>query len=167
MLISSAAIAISPVQEADWLALKSIRLASLLDAPKAFGMTHAAAMSYSEAQWRERAAGSRARFHLATVNGVAVGLIGVTAVVAADCELIAMWVQPSERGSGVAARLVAAVKGAAAKAGARHVHLAVSPDNLPAARFYQKQGFQFLPEFEPLDSDPTITLQKMVWQVPR
>ncbi|QYF95697.1 GNAT family N-acetyltransferase [Massilia sp. PAMC28688] len=161
----TATILISPVQEADWLTLKNIRLASLRDSPKAFGMTLAAASSHSQAQWRERAASPRARFFLANVQGRAVGLIGVTAIVDGDCELIAMWVRPAARGSGVAAMLVGAVKDAAIAGGARRVNLAVAPDNLAASRLYQRQGFRFLPAFEALTSDPAITLQKMAWTV--
>lgn len=130
-------------------------------------MSYASAAALTEAQWRERASGSRgAAFFIAQHGAQAVGLIGMTAVAAGDCELIAMWVEPGRRGSGVAAVLVDAVKAAALNGGAHTVHLAVSPANLPAARFYERQGFHFLPEFEPLDSDPGITLQKMAWQAP-
>lgn len=116
---------------------------------------------------RARAAGARGvRYFIARDGDAAVGLIGVTAVVAGDCELIAMWVHPAQRGTGCAALLVNAVKDIAVARGAHTVHLAVAPDNLPAARFYQKQGFVFLPEFELLDSDPSTTLQKMTWHVP-
>jgi hypothetical protein len=43
--------------EADWEVLREMRLASLLDTPTAFGVTHASAAANSEAQWRDRAAG--------------------------------------------------------------------------------------------------------------
>ena len=151
------------VQESDWPDLKLLRLASLQDAPRAFGMSYASAAAMTEAQWRERAAGTRAKFFIARDSAHAVGLIGLTPVIDGDCELIAMWVQPSRRGSGVAALLVDAVKQAAVLAGARMIHLAVSPENSPAAQFYEKQGFVFLPEFETLDSDPNVSLQKIAW----
>ena len=160
-------ILITPVRESHWADLKTVRLASLLDAPKAFGMRHASAAALSEAQRRERASGTRgAAFFIAQNVQETVGLIGVTAVAAGDCELIAMWVRPAQRGSGVAASLVDAVKAAAVAGGAHTVHLAVSPANLPAARFYARQGFRFLSQFEALDSDPGITLQKMAWYAP-
>ena len=41
--------------------------------------------------------------------------------------------------------------------------LDVSPDNRRAAAFYRKQGFVFLPEWEPLESHPHIQVQKMEW----
>ncbi len=156
-----------PLQEAHWPALKTLRLASLLDSPKAFGMSYASAAAFTEAQWRERASGSRgARFFFGLNGEEAVGLIGLTSVAEGDCELIAMWVRPAQRGCGLAAALVDTVKQAALAVGAHTLHLAVSPENLPAARFYQKQGFNFLPHFEPLESDPSVVLQEMVWQAP-
>lgn len=161
-----ASIEVQSVQESHWADLKLLRLASLQDAPKAFGMSYASALAMTEAQWRERAAGTRAKFLIARQGERAVGLIGITPVMDGDCELIAMWVHPSQRGTGAAALLVDAVKQAAVLAGATMVHLAVSPENRPAARFYEKQGFVFLQEFETLDSDPSVTLQKMAWRAP-
>lgn len=164
MTDSTPSIPITSVQEVHWPALKALRLASLLDSPKAFGMRHASAAAFTEAQWRERAAGTRGAVYFIAVDGdQPVGLIGLTAVVDGDCELIAMWVDPARRGSGLAAQLVDTVKQAALADGACSVRLSVSPENLAAAKFYQNQGFCFLPEFERLDSDPSVTLQKMRW----
>jgi hypothetical protein len=42
--------------------------------------------------------------------------------------------------------------------------LGVSPDNVRASAFYRKQGFVFLPEWEPLASHPDIQVQKMEWR---
>ena len=48
-------------------------------------------------------------------------------------------------------------------AGQSRLVLDVSPDNARAAAFYKKQGFVFLPEWEPLESHPHIQVQKMEW----
>jgi GNAT superfamily N-acetyltransferase len=148
----------------DWETLKEIRLAALLDAPTAFGVSHASAAANSEAQWRERAAGGqRVAFFLAWMDGMAVGIAGGVLSQAAELNLIAMWVRPEHRGTAAAAGLVDAVKAHALAQGHARVVLGVSPDNARAAAFYLRQGFAFLPEWEALDSHPHIQVQKMEW----
>jgi ribosomal protein S18 acetylase RimI-like enzyme len=148
----------------DWQLLKQLRLAALLDAPTAFGVSHAAAAAYSDEQWRERAAeGSRPEFLLAFADGAAAGMIGGGVSAAGEYTLIAMWAMPERRGSGVAAMLVDAIKARAAAQGHTRIVLGVSPHNARAAAFYRKQGFAFLPEWEPLASHPDIQVQKMEW----
>jgi hypothetical protein len=67
---------IFPTDEKDWGALKAIRLASLLDAPTAFGVSYAATAAYSEEQCRDRAsARTQPEFFLAFRDSEAVGLI--------------------------------------------------------------------------------------------
>jgi ribosomal protein S18 acetylase RimI-like enzyme len=157
---------IRPTTEEDWETLKEIRLASLLDAPTAFGLSQGTAVAYSDSQWRDRASGrSPAEYHLAFMDGVPVGLIGGAVSPTSEFNLIAMWVQPEYRGTAVAAGLVDSIKTRAVSKGHTRVVLCVSPDNGRAAAFYRKQGFSFLPEWEPLESHPDVILQKMEWRV--
>jgi ribosomal protein S18 acetylase RimI-like enzyme len=152
----------------DWAALKEIRLAALRDAPTAFGVSHATAAAYSEEQWRERAAGPHLEFLLAFRDGVAAGMIGGgVSAATGEYNLIAMWVQPEHRGSDIAACLVAAIKASAAAKGHARIVLDVAPENARAAAFYQRQGFTFLPQWEPLASHPEIQVQKMEWRCER
>lgn len=145
-------------KEEDWQALKRVRLAALLDAPLAFGVRHASAAAYTDEAWRDRAAGrGKARFILAFDGAEAVGIVGHVLNDEQELELIAMWVAPSHRGTPTAARLVDAVKAHATG----RILLDVAPTNARASTFYQKQGFTFLPQWEPLESHPHITLQKM------
>jgi ribosomal protein S18 acetylase RimI-like enzyme len=157
-------ITVRPTTEEDWEILKEIRLASLFDAPTAFGLTQATAAAYTESQWRDRAAGrSPAEYLLVFVNGEAVGMIGGFVSPALEFNLIAMWVKPAYRGMACAASLVDSIKTRALAQGHQRVVLCVSPDNERAVGFYRKQGFSFLPEWEALDSNPEIELQKMEW----
>jgi ribosomal protein S18 acetylase RimI-like enzyme len=152
--------------EADWEVLKEIRLASLLDTPTAFGVTHASAAANSEAQWRDRAAGrGPAQFMLAFVDGAAVGMVAGVVSQRQEFNLIAMWVRPEHRGTPIAASLVEAMKEHAAARGHTRVVLDVAPENERAAAFYRKRGFAFLPEWEPLESHPEIEVQKMEWRI--
>jgi len=165
---------IRPTTEDDWAALKAVRLAALLDAPTAFGVSHAQAAAQTEAQWRERAAvadGARPKseFWLACdddAGGAAVGMIGAVVDSQGHYNLIGMWVADERRGSGAARGLVDAVKTRAVALGHRRIVLDVAPENARAARFYLNQGFAFLDEWEPLASHPHIRVQKMAWQAP-
>jgi GNAT superfamily N-acetyltransferase len=155
---------IRPTTENDWAALKAVRLAALLDTPTAFGVHYQTAAAYSEAQWRERAAAaSGTAFWLAFDRDEAIGMIGGGVDRAGHYNLIGMWVAHGCRGTGVAQSLVETVKARALERGHRRVVLDVAPDNLRAARFYLRQGFVFLDEWEPLASHPEIQVRKMEW----
>jgi ribosomal protein S18 acetylase RimI-like enzyme len=152
----------------DWERLKQVRLAALLDAPTAFGVTHASAAAYSDAQWRERASSANgSEFYLAFIDDVAVGMAAAAMSEARELNLIAMWVQPDYRGTGAAAGLIDAIKARALAQGHAGIVLDVAPENERATAFYRKQGFAFLPEWEALASHPEIMLQKMAWRAPK
>lgn len=164
MTMDLSGVAVRASTEEDWEILKTIRLAALQDSPGAFGLSYATAAAYSEQQWRECAShGTQPEFLLAIDQGRAVGLIGDTVRPTQECNLIAMWVDPKCRGSGVAGRLVDAIKTRAIERGYRRVVLRVSPDNARAANLYRRHGFVFLPEWEPLASQPGLKVQKMEW----
>lgn len=153
--------------EADWAALRTVRLAALSDAPTAFGVRHADAAAVGEDGWRERAAGRMGpRFWLAWDGIEPVGLAGGGVASDGRYHLIAMWLAPAWRGAGVAARLVDAVKAHAAALDQASIVLDVAPENMRAAAFYRRCGFVFIDEWEPLASHPAILLQKMRWTVP-
>jgi ribosomal protein S18 acetylase RimI-like enzyme len=155
---------IRPTTEDDWQALKAVRLAALLDAPTAFGVSHRTAAAYTEAEWRQRAAVGGTAFWLAFDDGGApVGMIGGAVDGQGHYNLIGMWVAHAQRGSGAARQLVDAVKARAIELGHKRIVLDVAPENARAARFYQNQGFVFLDEWEPLASHPAIRVQKMAW----
>lgn len=155
---------IRATEPADWQDLKATRLAALLDAPTAFGVSHASAAAYLDEDWQRRATSSPERaFLLAYVGGKPVGIAAHAVSAKGECNLLAMWVQPAFRAMGIAAALVDAVKARAVAGGHRRLVLDVSPDNPRAAAFYRKQGFVFLPEWEPLESHPHIQVQKMEW----
>ena len=158
---------IRPTTASDWPALKATRLAALLDAPTAFGASHASAASFSDTDWQQRAISTAQRtFFLAFDGDLAIGLAAQVVASDGECHLIAMWVQQEYRGMAVAAGLVEAVKQCAVKNGHARLVLDVAPENARAAAFYQKQGFVFLPEWEALESHPHIQVQKMQWLAP-
>lgn len=149
-------------QTQDWMLLKHVRLAALLDSPAAFGVSHETAANYTDAQWQERASSAiGTKFWLAIKEGKPVGMIGAALSQTHRYNLIGMWIAPDFRGSGAAAQLVRAVKHQALQDGHECVYLDVSPDNARASSFYLKQGFVFMDEWEPLASHPHIKVQTM------
>ena len=153
-------------QTQDWMLLKHVRLAALLDSPTAFGVSHETAANYTDAQWQERASsGIGTKFWLAIKDGKPVGMIGAGVSQTHRYNLIGMWIEADFRGSGVAAQLVGAVKRQALQEGHEFVYLDVSPDNARASSFYLKQGFVYMDEWEPLASHPHIKVQTMTCAV--
>lgn len=152
---------------ADWLRLKHVRLAALLDSPTAFGVSYQTAAGYTDEQWKQRASSTGTTFWLAISDGSVSGMIAAAVSEAGRFNLIGMWVEPTARGSGAAARLVDAVKARALERGFDRVYLDVAPENVRAVKFYQKRGFCFLDEWEVLENHPHIKVQTMVWMAGR
>ena len=156
---------IRPTTAQDWRTLKHLRLAALLDAPQAFGLRYETAVYHSDAAWRERAAGTPdLAYFVGFIDDDAAAMIGAWFSPEREFKLISMWAKPEYRGTGVAASLVDAVKVRAVGLGHTSVVLSVAAENHRAVAFYRKQGFSFLPEWEPLAGNPHVSLQKMLWQ---
>ncbi|EGH14130.1 GCN5-related N-acetyltransferase [Pseudomonas amygdali pv. morsprunorum str. M302280] len=45
----------------DWMLLKQVRLAALLDTPTAFGVSYQTAVKYTDQQWKDRASSKASR----------------------------------------------------------------------------------------------------------
>lgn len=149
----------------DWMILKEIRLAALLDTPTAFGVSYQTAITDSDEQWKQRASSeTQPRFWLAFKEDKATGMVGAGMDQAERYNLIAMWVEPESRELSVAESLVNAVKSDATSRGFKEIFLDVSPDNLKALRFYKKHGFVFTGEEKPLASHPKIQVHTMKWK---
>ena len=164
-ILSEAIIKIRATEEQDWMILKEIRLAALLDTPTAFGVSYQNAITDSDDQWKQRASSKKQlKFWLAFKESKAIGMIGAGLDESNRYNLIAMWVEPKSRQLGVAERLLNVVKSESINRGFKQVFLDVSPDNLKASRFYRKHGFVFINEKKPLTSHPDIQVQTMRWQ---
>src|SRR6476619_7442102 len=103
---------VRPVSPADWRAYRDVRLAMLLDAPWAFGSTHADALTIDDDGWRERV--SSAEYWLAWCGGDPVGSVCLSDRLAerpGEANIFGMWVDPTVRGRSIGARLVQAAGG--------------------------------------------------------
>jgi RimJ/RimL family protein N-acetyltransferase len=162
----------------EWWLVRDVRLRSLRDAPEAFGSTYQREAKFGEGRWRDRIAES-AWFLAELEPGTEVpgngtdsaggrtepaDPIGIVAGIRPESpveqrHLVAMWVSPYARGSGVARELVDAVVQWARADGATQVSLGVVEDNEPARALYRRLGFAAMGERYPLDSDPTRSIE--------
>lgn len=148
------AVEIARIGPDDWRELRVVRLASLSDAPTAFGARLADWADAPEARWRQRLTD----VPFTVVARTPSGPVGVVSGAATEdtVELISMWVAPGHRGTGLAGRLVGEVVEWAAGCG-RDTFLMVRDDNVVAVRAYEKAGFVDLgvpedrPEGAPLE----------------
>jgi len=122
--------------------LRSLRLRSLLDAPEAFGGTHAEALLRTDESWTQQI---KDMPHFVAVSGENdVGLVRCCR----DEEdhktlcLMSMWVAPEARGTGMAGALIDALVAWAREHAFERVILDVTNDNLPALSLYEKKGFR-------------------------
>jgi GNAT superfamily N-acetyltransferase len=126
----------------DWSEFREVRLASLADAPDAFGSTYADWVDAAEERWRARLTGVPLTL-VARRDGRPVGVVSGSPASLEDAdavELISMWVAPAERGTGLARLLIDGVVGwATAQDLPTFLMVRVGNDRARAA--YERAGF--------------------------
>lgn len=146
----------------DWEDLRTIRLEALKDTPEAYGSTYEESVRWSDRQWRNAA--TTRLYYLAYRDGRVVGMVsgGLNDAYPGTRWLYAMYVTPSERGSGTSALLVNSIREWAKSQGVGEVYLHVG-SSVPRARaFYEKMGFRPTGESFQMDRDASLTLYTMV-----
>ncbi|MCX5532293.1 GNAT family N-acetyltransferase [Streptomyces sp. NBC_00006] len=173
---------IRPVRADEWRATRELRLAALRDpaAPLAYLETYEDAVAQPDEFWRGRAeraahgttalqfvaeAGEGGRWDGSVVVLVeeagAVDFFG-EAVERRQAQLVAVFVRPEARGSGVADALFsAAVEWAFGLDGVTRVRLYVHEDNQRAEGFYRKFGFVHTGGAVPHPGDPSKVEREM------
>ena len=130
------------VEPAHWQLHRAVRLAMLLDTPRAYGSTFAREIAFDDGVWHERIRDGAA--WLALRGELPVGSVTMWQVPGRpedEATLAAMWVASHARGTGVADALVQALLDHASGLGLRRVTLDVADDNGRAAAFYARLGF--------------------------
>jgi GNAT superfamily N-acetyltransferase len=145
------------ITAADWRLLRELRLASLSDAPEAFGQTHENASREPDAEWQSAARASasgdrRAWFFARDEIGADVGIVQARRRPPHDCLVFSMWVAPSARRTGAGRILLDAVEDWSRDWGARRIVLWVFGTNEGAQRFYESIGFRFIADGPDADS---------------
>jgi ribosomal protein S18 acetylase RimI-like enzyme len=139
----------------DWRILRDLRLSALRESPDCFLSAYDRERHFGRQQWL--AEFSRGDWHIALSDGQPAGLIGVTREQGdpvSQCYLEYLWVVPQARGTGFALSFLLDVLGQLRATGVRTVLLWVMDGNLPAARLYQKAGFESVGQPVPLAARP-------------
>ncbi len=156
------------VTAASWRTYRDVRLASLIDSPRAFWMTYAESAGTTDDQWRKRCATGGPTW-LALDAGRPVGTVGLWHAPdqpADEVVLVGMWVATVARGTDVATRLVGAALTSAAASGFRRVVLDVAHENARARAFYGRMGFRATGAVGRMPWDPSVTEQTLALDLP-
>ena len=125
-----------------WRVHRAVRLAMLLDEPRAYGSTFAREIAFDDQVWHDRIRDGAA--WLALDGDLPVGTVTMWRMPdRPDDEacLVAMWVAAHARGTGAADALVGALVEHAHELGLGRVTLDVADENPRAAAFYERLGF--------------------------
>ncbi len=155
------------VDEGSWTDYRAVRLAALIDSPRAFWTTYAEAAARTDDQWRT-AVGTGGPLWLAWDVDRPVGLVALWHAADQpedDVHLVQMWVASSARGSGAATALVGAALAHARTEGRARISLDVARENVRARRFYLRQGFVPTGGTGVMPWDPGCVEERMVRDV--
>lgn len=148
----------------DWRMWRDVRLASLADAPYAFGSSLALEQQFDEAAWRARLANGMAA--VAFMGQDPVGMIaGYVPEDGDDPMLVAAWVHAGARGKGVGDALVAEMLDWSRERGYTQVYLRVADGNDAARKLFLRNGFTPTGVRMPLESDPNIGTEFLVQEL--
>lgn len=128
----------------DWAVFRTLRLASLKDAPDNFAQDHDSIVDDPREVWQ---AALTRRITFAAFEEDAP--IGIAAYIADDlsrmkhrAHLINVWIDPAWRGAGRAEALVLAAEDHARAHGVLQFELEVNVENPQAVAFYERMGYQ-------------------------
>jgi ribosomal protein S18 acetylase RimI-like enzyme len=156
---------VRPVHAVEWRELRELRLRALKTDPQAFGSTFAEESADPDYKWIEWAKASEEGERTCTF--VALGRRGWKGMVLArllddgDAGLFAMWVEPRDRGKGIAVALVHAIVLWAQERRVAGISLSVAEDNTAATALFGSKGFSATGELRPLPSRPEVNALKM------
>jgi ribosomal protein S18 acetylase RimI-like enzyme len=142
----------------DWRTIRDLRLAALSDAADELGAGPDSARPGNERYWRGWPV--RGVPLAGFFGGRPAGLVGIVTAPAdpVTARLVALWVAPGARGTGVGDALVEAVVAVARQWGCRAVTLEVLMSNQPAVRLYRRHGFAL--SAEPPFAPGAITMRR-------
>jgi len=140
--------------------LRTIRVRALADAPGAFASTPQREAARTTADWARWLAPG-ATFFFDGDDGSPVGLAaaGVDADDGAVRHLMACWVEPDARGSGVGDALVEAVVTWSRRDGATRARVEVYEHNAVAMRLYERHGFRRTDTHHPADEQGRLRVE--------
>ena len=146
------------INESEATLLREVRLASLKDAPFAFGANFQDEQQKPLAAYvsdaKRLATSETSTLFFALNNKKVVGQIG--AFLASDTAYIcAMWVSPAARRSKAGSTLFGSASDWLADLGAKEIYAWVADSNTNAVAFYESLGFTATDKAQPLPSNPS------------
>lgn len=145
---------------------RQIRLASLSDAPTAFGSTYASALERSLASWQEQADSTARGSERATFVAFSKEKpVGIAALYRSEAErqtgeLLQVWLDPEYRAQGIMNDLLDILFQWGLENQFQKIAAEVAKENKIAIKFYQKCGFKMLPKDQQSSSDQNAVLTK-------
>jgi GNAT superfamily N-acetyltransferase len=136
-------ISVRLLDEEDWSVYRDVRLRALRESPEAFVASAEEEEAWPEEDWRARM--RRSRRLLAERDGRVVGVASLGKHRTGEegvGELFGLWVEPDQRGTGVARRLLEAAAQQARQDGLTHLVYWVGTDNGRAVAFASSFGFR-------------------------
>jgi GNAT superfamily N-acetyltransferase len=163
------ALLVRRIRSDEWRLLKDVRLRALADSPESFGSSFEREVAFDDAIWMSRAANGEGMVStvtwIAARNGeelfCAMVTVMETQATPESMELVGMWVDPGERGTGLADLLVRTAVDHTRISGHRHLGLWVAEPNIGAQRLYLRHGFVLTGEVDVLPSNPSISELRM------
>ena len=143
---------------------RDVRIAALIDSPRAFWSTYEQAAARTDDDWAHFL-DSGPRTWLAFDGARPVGTVGLWRGEGQpddEITLIGMWVASVVRGTDVAQRLVRTALRAASDAAVRRVVLDVAHENARAWAFYSRIGFRPTGDVASMPWDSAVTEEQMV-----
>lgn len=162
-------VVVERVTAATWRTYRDVRLAALIDSPRAFWATYAEAAQRTDDEWRERCV-SQGPTWLAFDDGRPVGTVALWHAdeqPADEVYLVGMWVATVARGTEAATRLVGAALTHAAASGWWRVLLDVAHENARARGFYTRLGFRPTGAVDSMPWDPAVTEETLALDLSR
>lgn len=142
---------------------RAIQLEMVRDAPTAFWMTAAEALSRTDGDWLQEL-DERICFHAIDAAGRVIGALGILPVPYTDehelpedaVNLVGMYVSPSARGTGVSSALMARAQEHVSAMGRPVLCLDVASSEAHAIRAYERMGFRATGAVEPHPRCPDV-----------
>lgn len=150
-----------------WETYKSLRLASLKDAPDSFGSTFERETEFSEEEWKSRITATNGPTRVlplvAEFEGSPIGLAWgvVHTPKSKSVHVYQMWVSPEHRGTGVGRQLLDRIIEWTHEVELSSLSLAVTTINIPAIMLYESLGFLRYGKPEPLRDGSPLVMQSM------
>jgi ribosomal protein S18 acetylase RimI-like enzyme len=139
---------VRPLEPGDWHVLRTIRLRALAESPRAFTSHYHRESRWNEHQWRRRF--DTAHWIVAVEGDQLIGLAGLVDCHPEEQHIESIWVAPTHRNRGVFRSLLDDLIEIARRAGLTDLWLWVLEDNVCARRAYERLGFEWTGERQPI-----------------